>query len=358
MLLFLDQAPRLLEDHRGLQALAAEVDWLSKVEWTLSEKGEVCVNFDLIIGSKTFEAVLVFAGLYPDVPAFVRPRDATQRWSIHQYPTTGTLCLEWGPDNWRSDITAADLIRSTYQLLVSESAGALRIPVPSRHSLTLGQQLRGKSWRLYFPPAVREVVIADATAPMTPLTVHTALRFWEFVGYVGDVNGVSLATGVARSPPELVDHFLGGWYTRQGWILHCDEITSLVDGCTVSAFKAFAAGKGHSLPWTDVKTISAFIVLVDAEKHVRALSVPTDETGDVSEYALFQGPETGKRVPDAYAALADKKVAVVGLGSIGSKVAVSLARSGVSKFVLVDDDIVLPENLSRNQLDWLSIGFS
>jgi hypothetical protein len=95
MLLLLEQAPRLLEDHRGLQALAAEVDWLSKIEWTFSEKGEVCVNFDIVIGPKTYEAVLVFAELYPDVPAFVRPRDAKARWSIHQYPSTGTVCLEW-----------------------------------------------------------------------------------------------------------------------------------------------------------------------------------------------------------------------------------------------------------------------
>nr|WP_258193153.1 ThiF family adenylyltransferase [Paraburkholderia sp. BL25I1N1] len=51
-----------------------------------------------------------------------------------------------------------------------------------------------------------------------------------------------------------------------------------------------------------------------------------------------------------------KTVAIVGCGSLGSKVAVSLARSGVSNFVLVDDDVMLPENIVRNELDWSAIG--
>jgi hypothetical protein len=223
----------------------------------------------------------------------------------------------------------------------------------------LGQQLRGKSWRLHFPGVVRNILVADHTAPKAPLIVHTSLRFWELIGYVSEVNGVSLAKGAAPLPPEAVDGFLGGWYARQGWVLHCDEFASLAADCTVPVFKEFVAAKGHALPWAEVKTSSAFVILVDVCKRVRAVSVPTDEAANVSEYALFDGEESvQKRVPHTYASLADKKVAIVGLGSVGSKVAVSLARSGVSNFLLVDDDVVLPENLSRNQLDWLSVGFS
>ena len=54
--------------------------------------------------------------------------------------------------------------------------------------------------------------------------------------------------------------------------------------------------------------------------------------------------------------LKSKKVGIVGLGSAGSKIAVMLARSGLKNFVLVDDDLFLPENICRNELDWRSIG--
>ncbi len=49
-------------------------------------------------------------------------------------------------------------------------------------------------------------------------------------------------------------------------------------------------------------------------------------------------------------------MALVGCGSAGSKIGVSLARSGVGHFVLVDDDVLLPGNLVRNEMDWRDVG--
>jgi hypothetical protein len=52
-----------------------------------------------------------------------------------------------------------------------------------------------------------------------------------------------------------------------------------------------------------------------------------------------------------------KRVAIVGAGSIGSKIAESLARSGIERFTLVDGDVMLPGNLERHALDWRDVGF-
>jgi tRNA threonylcarbamoyladenosine dehydratase len=51
--------------------------------------------------------------------------------------------------------------------------------------------------------------------------------------------------------------------------------------------------------------------------------------------------------PEGMAALAAASVAVVGLGGVGSFAAEALARSGVGRLVLVDEDIVGPSNLNR-----------
>ena len=59
---------------------------------------------------------------------------------------------------------------------------------------------------------------------------------------------------------------------------------------------------------------------------------------------------------DDNATLATKKVAILGAGSMGSKVAESLARSGVRKFVLMDEDVVMPGNMVRHALDWGAVG--
>jgi hypothetical protein len=38
------------------------------------------------------------------------------------------------------------------------------------------------------------------------------------------------------------------------------------------------------------------------------------------------------------------------------EITASLARSGVGGFVLIDDDVLLPDNLVRNELDWRDVG--
>ncbi len=62
------------------------------------------------------------------------------------------------------------------------------------------------------------------------------------------------------------------------------------------------------------------------------------------------------RLPAEFTTLKTKKVGIVGVGSAGSKMAISLARTGVRNFLLVDHDIFLPENICRHELDWEDIG--
>jgi molybdopterin/thiamine biosynthesis adenylyltransferase len=62
------------------------------------------------------------------------------------------------------------------------------------------------------------------------------------------------------------------------------------------------------------------------------------------------------RTPEEYAGLDTKSVGIVGLGSAGSKIAITLARMGVGEFFLVDHDVFFPENIERHVLDWSHVG--
>lgn len=53
----------------------------------------------------------------------------------------------------------------------------------------------------------------------------------------------------------------------------------------------------------------------------------------------------------------NRSVAIVGFGSVGSKVAEMLLHSGVHRFVLVDGDVMLPATLERHTLNWRDVGF-
>lgn len=104
------------------------------------------------------------------------------------------------------------------------------------------------------------------------------------------------------------------------------------------------------------------------DTQVTVLAILLDSEGGAHGY-LVQGSEDHERVrlvallPDdrdqgrqEHGAELSVTVGVVGLGSLGSKVALSLARAGVKKFRLVDEDVLLPGNLVRHALDWRSVG--
>ncbi|MEM9576523.1 MAG: ThiF family adenylyltransferase [Pseudomonadota bacterium] len=71
----------------------------------------------------------------------------------------------------------------------------------------------------------------------------------------------------------------------------------------------------------------------------------------VINYTTLPIPEPEARLPISHACLSDKQVGIVGCGSVGSKIAASLCRSGVGNFFLIDEDIFFPGNIVRNELD-------
>jgi tRNA A37 threonylcarbamoyladenosine dehydratase len=54
--------------------------------------------------------------------------------------------------------------------------------------------------------------------------------------------------------------------------------------------------------------------------------------------------------------ISEKRVAVIGCGSVGSFIADELARAGVSKFILIDPDVVEWPNLTRAVYGFSDIG--
>ena len=72
--------------------------------------------------------------------------------------------------------------------------------------------------------------------------------------------------------------------------------------------------------------------------------------------ALLAGPNGMRRLDPAHDGLARRRVGIVGAGSVGSKLASSIVRSGVGRILLIDEDLLLPGNLVRHDLDWSSVG--
>jgi hypothetical protein len=96
------------------------------------------------------------------------------------------------------------------------------------------------------------------------------------------------------------------------------------------------------------------VLLVQGEK-VYAYRIFDTSIGRMGVVRL---PPFKPRLSPEHVGLAGKHVAIIGCGSMGSKIATSLARCGTGKFLLVDDDVLISDNFVRNDLDWRDVGLN
>lgn len=358
MLLLLEQPVRMREEARGLDELAGNSTWLTRLEWGFTESNDIRVNFDITMDEKVHEAVLVYPALYPHTPAYVRPRKADEDWSIHQYIGTGTLCLEWGPDNWHTGVTGVDLVVSTHKLLAYEKFGpTFGVATPTRHVLRLGQTVRSENQRFLVTQELQTALkAASKTAPL-PLSVGTLYTLPSFVAVATQLGNDTTPTFLGI-PNTIADPSVISSWIRKGWVVWCEDLATLPKPIKDQVIlREFLKFQGR-WPWPDDELKTGFVLLVDPNLKLRPIAIAADANGTTAwDYFPVDCTDKGEvRQPERNATLAKKKVAIVGLGSVGSKVAISLARSGLTHFLLIDDDILKPSNLSRHQLDWLSVG--
>lgn len=366
---FLETPTRLALERAKINELLRSADWLLGADWGFDlDSGGLRLDAVIQAHSHDYEFRLTFPTLFPDAPIVVRPKNVDRRLSQHQYGgADGPLCLEWGPDNWQHGVTAAMMLESTHKLLEIENPlgqNRAKVPVvaPSRHRLETGQEVRGAQLRFYGSGRLKEFMAAQASG--------TAGGF-EFS--LRNIGGTRLALVHHATPsqgarwsdtviPTVIpeadssDLYSGVWLKAevdQTVIGESEDLDALQARLKTTFTSELLARDGSSPVKGFERAIGAvlvsgqggsiyFFVVSSGNRLWRATVVESDMTSQAN------------RSPQA-ASLVMKKVGIVGLGSAGSKIAISLARMGVRKFFLSDYDLLLPENLQRHGLDWRGV---
>lgn len=362
---FLDDLDRLAREKEGIERLGTEAGWLRGVVWGLG--GGLHVNAVICAGGHDYEVTMAYPEVFPAAPPSVKPRKGGERWSGHQWGAEGSLCLEWGPDNWQPEITGAEMLESAQRLLSAENplGEGPSLTVPSRHRRTVGQELRHEILRFYAGNELASFLAAlpDGAEGVVEACLEKQGKSWSCVvrrlrpSGLPEWEDASVPAALFEEMDELGPPAGVFYRTRldagdiQG-AKKIGDLESLLEGAGYGAVSLGAPGPHPQ----GLEKRPAIVLFADAEDRPHLFLLLAD--GDALEAApvLTEAPGPNPRLPAELAGAAGKTVGIVGLGSAGSKLAASLARSGVRRFVLVEEDVLLPENLARHDLDWRDVG--
>ena len=362
---FLDDPGRLAQEKAAVELLESETDWLGGVAWGLS--GGLRLDAVIQAGGHDYVVTMAYPDVFPATPPIVRPKNRDERWSNHQWGRGGSLCLEWGPDNWRPDIKGAEMLRSAHRLLSTENplGEGPSIAVSSRHSTSVGQELSGKLLRFYVGGDLLSFLAELPDAAEGTLEGCLEKQGESYSCLVRRLRPSGLPAWEDPSVPAALYDEMDEMGPPAGIFCNTRLDAGDIDKARkVDELESLLAEAGHG----DVSLGAAgphpqgmgrrpdVLLLIDkvGEPHLFMLFSEGDALRAAPVRSEARGPNL--RLPEDLAGAATKTVGVVGLGSLGGKLAASLARSGVRKFVLVEADVLLPENLVRNDLDWRDVG--
>ena len=348
MIWWAEQPNRAQAERLAIADLAERNPWLVSIVWRFAANFQIAADFDIEVGGQTIPLTLVYPDFFPDATPSILPRDGV-RLSGHQYGEAGELCLEHRPDNWTPDVTGAMMIESAYRLLSSEQQTGKA--APSEHRTLPAQRSRHAILRfLYSQRAMVGLsMIEVGQAAEAEIEEHDYAGFFAAqLSYIG-----------AADAPKWTEERKRGHGARklratvirvpEGASKRCKTLGELISLLDTNGFGQLASTLSS-------ESDTVVVIVFDGIDLQVPIVLGQGESRMLLNYDPVLIEIDGERLDSQYERLRESKVAIVGCGSVGSKVAVHLARSGVGSFVLVDGDVLASGNLVRNELDWRAVG--
>lgn len=343
---------RARAEKAAFAALQEKHDWLTRVRTRHLDNLQLCIDIEITHNGEKFPLSVVYPTTFPDTPPVVIPH-GEKRLSEHQYGPGGELCLQWRPDNWDPAVTGAMMAESAHGLISSERPPDGQEPsVLSDHRSSLGGELRFETWRLMVPDGAWNSLVRQMPEAVFEISLTMTARRSQRVAHLRSIGVAGSELWKAPTPAPTAAR------RRVGFLLRTEQDMSLLALHGGGEFKDFAK-RVPELASVLERPVWPFIVVLEKGGRHTAFDIVRSDQGHpvLIPYRIVEEGELAKRSASDRDAVSNKRVAIIGCGSIGSKITASLARAGVRKFVLVDEDIFLTGNMVRNELDAWAIGW-
>ena len=291
-------------------------------EYKIVDDDPLKIEFRLVVKHRSYLFVAIFSRYFPYLPIQIIAK--TEFFSSHSYKN-GAMCLKYGQDNWNKEITFVSLIENLYELLFTENPlGKKHQESESGDLFTFGQQLRrmGK-YCVLLPYGLDQFVSKEGY-------LECLIKNGDFDSYtfvVSDINNHHLYS-LKANKLKIKFHILPFKRSEK-------EIEEVKKSTNYSE-------KENTILFFNDGYAELYLVEVDNPRPI------------IARY-LTKEYEIKKRIQIDDSTL-QKRITIVGLGSVGSRVAVDLARAGFKHFHLVDDDVLLPYNVIRHELTNFRVG--
>lgn len=318
-----------------------------------------------ILGFFEFESK--YPPSYPSAPPDIFPKDRYPRYVPgHQFKSS-RFCLDIREKTWCSRLTVADIIKSLQTLLIAKCVKEVtksdKLPVyeePEPDELDHIQRNK------------RCIMPADLM-PLPSIGKYGQFNYvYHFkrnhLGYIitdlieGDNKRNSSWVGKIWWKETLCDRNKGLWLRASKALF--SKLLFINDAEAISKdIKEYAEFPENFKLEEYFKANSYWKLLVFADEYQ---SIPfllnyNSEKKKITRHGIYILDLNGlaARIPnkEKYDMLKHKKVCIIGCGAGGSKDAEYLVKSGITKFILIDDDTLQTENILRHgcHLDYLSI---
>lgn len=351
MIWWTEDPSRFRAEREAIAELVEDADWLTEPRWRLNDGLQFVADFEIAHLGRSEPLSIVFPSFFPAVPPLVIPREEI-RISGHQYGAGGELCLEYRTDNWEPHFTGAMMIQSARRLLAGETPSeGERAEVASAHSRSVAQEVRGSTFRLVVGVPLMEALASMRIAVAIPLVIDEHYYGKNWLAHVRRVGAEE--SPIWAAVPPLADPLC-----REGFAIRIPDEANVPFKATYDFVAEVLTALEHAPALERLASASAETPLLLIHRGVVRLYSLSRGSGSrlVFEYTTVLAPAEQNRLSARHADLPARSVAIIGCGSVGSKVAATLARAGVGTMVLVDGDLMLQGNLVRNELDWRSVG--